>query len=102
MSDEVPVPNPPLSPEELSFAAKLTERDIAVIDNAILSCSEKRFQKIAMVVARTMTKLSERYPQLSDVFFAERIHNLADQGRLESQGILAFMRFSEVRIPDEN
>jgi len=102
MCDEVPVPDPPLSPEELSFVAKLTERDIEIIDNTILSCAETRWQKVAMVVIQAMKKLSETFPQFSYIFLAQRIRTLADQGRLESQRNLSYMRFSEVRIPDEN
>jgi hypothetical protein len=55
-----------------------------------------------MVVIRTVEKLEARYPQLTYVFYAMRIQTLADQGRLESQGDLNYMRFSEVRLPDES
>jgi hypothetical protein len=37
MSDEVPEPNPPLSPEEESAVEALTQSDIEFIDTAILS-----------------------------------------------------------------
>ena len=54
-----------------------------------------------MVVSMSMEELGGRYPQLSDVFYAERVGALAGSGRLESQGNLAYMRFSEVRLPNE-
>jgi hypothetical protein len=52
-----------------------------------------------MVVVQTMEKLADRFPQFSDVFYAERIRALAEQGRLDSQGNISYMRFSEVRLP---
>jgi len=54
-----------------------------------------------MVVSLAIDKLQNRYPEFSELFFAERIRLLAKQGRLESQGNLRYMRFSEVRLPDE-
>ena len=55
-----------------------------------------------MVVIRAEEKLRGRYPQFSYVLYAERIRLLAKQGHLKSQGNLRYMRFSEVRLPDEN
>ena len=102
MIDEVPEPNPPLSPEEESAVEALTQSDIEFIDTAVLSSARPHWQKAAMVVTRAVEKLEARYPQLSYVFYAMRIQALADQGRLESQGDLDHMRFSEVRLPDES
>jgi hypothetical protein len=68
----------------------------------MLSCAFPRWRKVAEIVGFAMDKLSAKYPKFSDVFFAERIRVLAEQGRLESQGDLSSMRFSEVRLPDEN
>jgi Protein of unknown function len=102
MSREVPVPNPPLSRKEASAFAKLSQQDKAAIDDGILSCVRPRWQKVTMVVSVAENKLGGRYPQFSYVLYAERIRLLAKQGRLESQGNLRYMRFSEVRLPDEN
>jgi len=52
-----------------------------------------------MVVIRSIEKLEQRYPDFSCAFYAQRVQILADQGRLESQGDLDYMRFSEVRLP---
>ena len=102
MSDEVPIPNRPLSPEEVSCFGRLSQEDIAIIDDAVLSCALPRWRKVAMIVGRAKEKLEEQYPEFSYVFYAERIRVLAEQGRLESQGNLSYMRFSEVRLPNEN
>jgi len=102
MSDEVPIPNPPLSAEELTSFAKLGRGAIEAIDDAVLSCALPYWRKVAAVVSFAMDKLSGQYPQFSDVFYAERIRVLTEQGRLESQGDLSHMRFSEVRLPRES
>jgi len=102
MCDEVPIPNGPPSDEELACFGKLTHRENEEIDKAVLSCAFPRWRKVAAIVGFAMNKLETRYPQFSDVFYAERIRVLVEQGRLESQGDLSYMRFSEVRLPDEN
>jgi hypothetical protein len=101
MSKEVPVPTPPLSGEELAAFQKLTSEELAAIDDAVLSCAFPQWRKVAMVVGQTMEKLADQFPQFSAVFYAERIRALADKGRLESQGDLSYMRFSEVRLPEK-
>ena len=98
MTDEVPEPNPPLSAEEESAVARLTPGDITFIDTAILSCASPRWQKVAMVAIRAIEKLKPGYPDFSPAFYARRVQILADQGKLESQGDLNYMRFSEVRL----
>jgi hypothetical protein len=102
MSREVPVPNEPIGPEEAAAFGRLREDEVAGIDDAILSCATPHWQKVARVVMLAERKLGTKYPQFSYVLYAERIRLLADQGRLESQGELSFMRFSEVRLPHEN
>jgi len=98
MRDEVPVPNGPLSDAEVASFARLTQKEIEEIDAAVLSCAFARWRKVAAVVGFAMDKLAAKFPQFSDVFYAERIRVLAEQGRLESQGDLSYMRFSEVRF----
>ena len=102
MTDEVPEPNPPLSGQEQSAAASLTSDDFASIDSAILSCAIPRWQKVAMIISRAIEKLESRYPVFSSAFYARRVQILAAEGRLESQGDLDYMRFSEVKLPNES
>ena len=99
MSEEIPMANPPLSTEEQSVVAKLTDADLQIIDAAIMTNSSTRWLKVAMVVWQTEKALSDRYAGLSYIFYALRLIHLVDEGRLESQGNLEYMRFSEVRIP---
>jgi hypothetical protein len=102
MTREVPIPNPPLSRKEKADFAKLSPEAKAEMDNEILACLLPRWQKVARVVIRAEQKLQERYPQFTYILYAERIRSLAKQGRLESQGNLRYMRFSEVRLLHEN
>jgi hypothetical protein len=95
--DEIPIPNPPLSPREVALLSQLKAQDVDAIDAAVLSCTHDHWRKVAMVVSLSMEQLSHRYPGLSDVFYAERVRSLVESGKLVSQGNLSYMRFSEVR-----
>jgi Protein of unknown function len=98
LHEEVPVPLDPLTPEEEARVGQLTESELNAIDEALLSNALPQWRKVAMVVGLTMHGF-EFPPGIPDVFFARRIQQLVGQGRLESQGNLEFMRFSEVRLP---
>ena len=102
MNREIPVPDDPVSPEEAAAFARLRTGQVKDIDDAILSCADPHWQKLAMMVSLAKEKLRTKYPQFSISLYAERIRLLAEQGRLESQGDLSYMRFSEVRLPHEN
>jgi hypothetical protein len=102
MALETPEPNPPLSPEEEEAAARLTAEDLDIIDATLLSIAGPHWQKLARLVVQTKETLESRYPVFSHSFYAMRVQVLDDQGRLESQGDLDYMRFSEVRLPHES
>lgn len=91
--------NPPLSTEEQAAVASLSPSDIEAIDGVILSNCLSHWLKVARVVWDTEKALSGRYPGLSYIFYAQRLIQLVEQGRIESQGNLQYMRFSEVRLP---
>ena len=99
MSEEIPEINPPLTPEEQSASARLTEADLRIIDAEILANTSTQWHKVARVVMSATGALSDRFPDLPYVFYAQRLRRLAEEGRLESRGNLEFMRFSEVRTP---
>src|SRR5947209_3946721 len=50
MSNEVPVPDDSVSPEEAAAFARLRKSEAKEIDNAILSCATPHWQKVARVV----------------------------------------------------
>jgi len=99
MNEEMPIANPPLSAEEQLVVAKLTHADLQLIDATVLANSSDGWLKVARVVGSTVDALQQHYPGLSDVFYAQRVCQLVDDGRLDSQGNLLYMRFSEVRLP---
>ena len=53
-----------------------------------------------MVVGTTMMSDGPyRFESIPDVFYSQRVKALVENGLLESQGNLDFMRYSEVRLP---
>jgi hypothetical protein len=74
------------------------------IDEAILSllsASNGRWKKVAMVIGRVVDALRRDLPQGDDGYelVARRIEVLVSEGRLVAQGNIKNWRFSEVRRP---
>src|SRR5688572_22739893 len=101
MSEEIPQANPPLSAKEQSAVARLNPAELQAIDAVILANASERWLKVARVVISTADALEQQHPGLSYIFYAQRLCKLAAAGRLESKGNLAYMRFSEVRLPQK-
>jgi hypothetical protein len=97
--DEKPEPEPPLSPEQQERVERLSATEIAAIDEALLEDTCHQWRKVARIVGTALGKLGERIPGVPDLYYAERVRHLVAAGRLESQGNLELMRFSEVRLP---
>lgn len=98
MNEEIPIANPPLTADEQALVAKLSDTDLAAIDATVLANCFSHWRKVAAVVGWTMDALKNRHPDLPDVFYAQRVSRLVDEGHLDSQGDLSYMRFSEVRL----
>lgn len=98
MDDEIPIDDGPLTPEQEVRVARLSESELREIDEALVSHAKRQWRKVAMVVGTTMSSLPNRVPGIPDVFYAMRVRKLVEDGVLESQGNLARMRFSEVRL----
>jgi hypothetical protein len=94
-------PDPPLTKEQVALVKKLNETDIKRIDKALLSNACEFWRKVAHVVGTTMMELPERVKGIPDIYYAQRIRHLVEEGKLESQGNLAYMRYSEVRLPSK-
>ena len=99
---EIPIANPPLTVEERAVAMALSASELDEIDQTLMSHSLNQWRKVAMVVIKTLNEMSSRHPRLTDLFYAERLQELVARGMLESHGNLAYMRFSEVRLPHTN
>jgi hypothetical protein len=68
-------------------------------DEMILSHARSQWQKVAMVVAKTLRECETKSVSASPELIAERVTALVTAGRLESQGNLIDWRRSEVRLP---
>ena len=97
--EEVPQPDEPMTAEQEALVSGLSSSDLAAIDRMLLSHTHDRWRKVAMVDGKSMMDLEDRRPGIPDTFYAQRVRKLVGEGALESQGNLAFMRFSEVRRP---
>ncbi|ACL06677.1 hypothetical protein Dalk_5006 [Desulfatibacillum aliphaticivorans] len=96
--EDKPLPYPDLSPEEEELAAKLSDQELAEIDNVLLSEASDRWLKQARIVGKAWLKFYDRFPGIPDIFYAMRVSKLVDEGFLEAQGNLKFIRFSEVKL----
>ena len=97
MANEIPQPLPPLTAEERAVVSRLTESQRQAIDAALLAEVLPRWRKVAMVVACAMYRPTH-VPGLPDTYYGQRISALVDEGRIEAQGNVEYMRFSEVRL----
>lgn len=96
-------PDPPLTAEQLEIVEALSEEQIAEIDHALLANCSERWRKVAAVVGFTMTdQFMDRYEGVPDIYLAKRIRRLVKKGALEAAGNLHYMRYSEVRIRQQD
>jgi hypothetical protein len=92
-------PDPPLDVEQSLRVSKLAQNELQEMDRVLLAQASAGWRKVARIVGMTIGELSDRIPDVPDIYYAQRIQNLVALGKLESQGNLAHMRFSEVRLP---
>ena len=92
-------PDPALSAEQLEIANALSPSEIQAIDEALIACVSVEWRKVSRVVGTTMMESVSNIPGLPDLFFAQRVRELVTSGRLEFQGNLENMRYSEIRLP---
>lgn len=102
MSEEKPKPDPPLTEEQKLLVATLTPQQIQAIDDALLSEVTTSWRKVARVVGFAMSTQPGWVEGVPDIYYSQRVQNLVAEGVLESAGNLAYMRFSEVRLPKQS
>jgi len=91
-------PDTLLDQEEQEAVSLLTVQDLKLIDEALLANSASSWRKVARVVGATMIERDRQLPEVPGGFYAQRVAVLVQAGRLQSQGNLDHMRFSEVRL----
>jgi uncharacterized protein DUF3658 len=87
-----------MDPAEEAKARSLTGAQLERIDEVLLAQTAQQWSKVAKVIAWTMKELASEFPDLPDIFYANRIKYLAAQGTIEAPGNLDRMRFSEIRL----
>jgi len=68
------------------------------IDSVIFSAIKPRWQKVAMVLVKSLNRCKKHGLPISCDVLAARIQELAETGRLEGAGDLRKWRRSEVRL----
>lgn len=92
--------DPPLSPEQRRIADSLSGDMVDRIDAELLSHANGRPRKVAMIVGLAMSNPAMNIPGLPDLYFAERVRHLVENGSLKAAGNMLSMRHSEVRLSD--
>jgi hypothetical protein len=92
-------PDPPLNTEQSLRVSRLTQQDLWDMDRVLLAQASEHWRKVARIVGMAISELSDRIPNVPDIYYAQRVRHLVEVGKLESQGNLAYMRYSEVRRP---
>jgi Protein of unknown function len=97
MAENEPEYDRSMNADEQARAARLTEAELRIIDECILSNISHHWRKTAKLVALTMGDIGANL-RLADVFYSGRIKHLAAAGLIEADGNLNRMRHSEVRL----
>ena len=96
-----PTPDPELDQQQKLFVAALDPASVKKIDELLLSFAAHNWRKVAMLVGMAMSDPSH-IKGVPDIFYAQRVRLLVENGSLESQGNLQAMRFSEVRYASQD
>jgi len=89
---------PDLTQAQKDLVAKLSTDQVAKIDHEILSIASNRFLKVSFIVGTVMGYSSASVKGIPDVYYSQRIAHLVAIGKLESQGNMKNMRYSEVKL----
>ncbi len=81
---------------DFNYFKKLSIAELELIDDFVYSHTQERWRKIAMVIAQSL-KLKDQFPDIDETKLLLRIHHLINVGKLQSQGNIKAMRFSEVK-----
>ncbi len=90
--------DPEMTKEQVDLASVISQDQLKEIDTYIISISSNYWHKIAKIVASTMNDLPSRVKGIPDIFYAQRIRKLVEEGVLEAQGNIKSMRNCEVRL----
>ena len=92
------------SQDDLEIVQGLSESEVKLIDNWLMSFATNNYQKVAMLVAKSL-RLSDENNLLTDVpdvYFGIRVERLVENRLLDGDGDLTKMRSSEVRLANHS
>lgn len=95
-------PDTALTPEQAKLVEELSDTEVQAVDDALFANTGDEWRKVARVVGTTMMELPCRVEGIPDAYYSQRIRKLVNDGLLESQGNLSYMRYSEIRRPPAN
>ena len=93
-------PDDQLTEEDEALVSNLHPSDLDHIDCALLEECATSWRKCARVVLGAIEVTNQTLPDLPVALYAQRIAALVQAGRLQSQGNLSYLRFSEVKLPE--
>ena len=96
-SSDYEAPDAPPDENALKLIA-LRPSQIQGIDTALLNACDHRWREVDWVIGTVMGSIPDRVPGIPDSFYAKRVAEMVVLGRLEAQGDLSRMRYSEVRL----
>ena len=99
-AEEPGEPDDILDEEDEGIVSALGSADLSSIDNAIFAECATSWRKSARVVMGAMKMLDQTLPEVPVALYTRRIAALVQSGRLQSQGNLRHLRFSEVKLAE--
>ena len=87
------------APLRLLKRRKFVSAPIAVFDEILIACCDRKQRKCAGVIGDTLDKLQEEKIGIGWPVLAGRLRQLVLEGRLEAAGTMVRMTHSEVRLP---
>lgn len=90
----------PLTEEQQKRVDRLTPEELQRIDDSLMADASTQWRKVARIVGTALIENCDAIKGVPDIFYASRVRKLVEEGRLQSDGNLDYMRFSEVKLPD--
>ena len=94
-----PIPDTQTCEAEQEIVSRLTDADIGLIDQVLLSNSTLAWQNVDKLIGYALVDLSKQLPGVPLALYARRVVALAGAGSLQHQGSLEFIRSSKVKLP---
>lgn len=92
-------PDTELDDVERAVVLALTEEQVGRLDEELLARCSRSWRKVARVASQLFLEPPEGLPPIPVGYAIQRAQALVAAGRLEAQGDLDYMRYSEVRLP---